>query len=408
MKDSRSHLPIRYRAVNAVGRLLVTAGTRGLLLDEQALCEAAINQTELTDFGDPYFREGLQQLLNSAEEDANLHPLGRLIFINMVTNFMVQRLRMVETRTKEQKIFKQPLIPPLIIIGPARSGTTFLHNLLAQDPAHRALPQWLLMYPFPEGPGNDNSPDPRLIKAEQGLRFRLPLLPGLDSIHYSRADSFEEDIIMLGLTLHSLVFFTLFPVYSYQEWYLKQEELSMKYREYRWLLQVFQDQESERRLTLKAPAHTGSLAAILEEVPQAKLIMTHRDPVACISSACSLLYTFHLGVADEIDIQRMAKLLLRSYETLGKRNIAFREDNLDVIFDVYYDNLVSDPIGTVQGIYSHLDLPWPEDHETVLKDYIARNKKDKHGKHRYSPSDFGLEKAEVTERMKFYYDNFEI
>jgi hypothetical protein len=408
MKDSRSHLPFRYQAVNSLGSFLVATGMKNLSLEEQDRCEAAIQQSGLTDFGDAYYREGLQQLLASAKEDANLHPIGRFIFINMVTNFLVQRQRLVETRKREAENFEKPLIPPLIIVGPARSGTTFLHNLIAQDPDHRALPQWLLMYPFPEEPVRGSDKDPRYEKAEQGLNFRLPLLQGLDAKHFSRADSPEEDILPLGVTFHSMIFFTLFPVYSYQEWYLDQNELSQKYREYRWLLQVFQSQDTERRLILKAPAHTGSLAAILEAVPEAKLIMTHRNLVDCISSACSLLYTFHLGVANEIDIPRMSELMLSSYVTLGKRNIAFREENPGLIYDVYYDTLVSDPIGSVRDIYSHYDLPWPENHDSVLEDYIQRNKKEKHGKHRYVASDFGMEEEEIAEKTKFYTDLFNV
>ena len=408
MKDSQAHLQFRYRAVNSVGSLLVTAGIKNLSLEEQDRYEAAIELSGLNDFGDAYYRDGLQQLLASARDDANLHPIGRFIFSSMVTNYLVQRLRMVDSRKKDAELYEIPLVPPLIIVGPARSGTTFLHNLLAQDANHRALPQWLLMYPFPEGPEESGNTDPRYIKAEQGLNFRLPLLQGLDSKHFSRVDSPEEDILPLGITFHSMIFFTLFPVYSYQEWYLDQVELSQKYREYRWLLQVYQSQDNKRRLTLKAPAHTGSLGSILKAVPEVKLIMTHRDPVACISSACSLLYTFHLGVANEIDIPRMSDLLLSSYVRLGERNIAFREDNPGLIYDVYYDSLVSDPIGTVRGIYSHYDLPWPEGHETVLGDYIQRNKKEKHGKHRYSASDFGLKNEEILEKMQFYTDIFEV
>ena len=408
MKDSRAQLPFRYQAVNSVGSLLVAAGLKNLSLEEEERCEAAINQSGLTDFGDAYYREGLQQLLTSAREDANLHPIGRFIFINMVTNFLVQRLRMVEARKKEAETFENALIPPLIIVGPARSGTTFLHNLLAKDPDHRALPQWLLMYPFPEGPGKDGDIDPRYVKAEQGLNFRQPLLQGLDTKHFSRADSPEEDIIPLGVTFHSMVYYTLFPVYSYQAWYLDQIELSNKYREYRWLLQVFQSLDSERRLTLKAPAHTGNIGQLLDSVPEAKIIMTHRDPVACVCSACSLLYTFHLGVSDQIDVRRMADLIVNTYVVFGKRNLAFREENSGLICDVYYDALVSDPVGTVRGIYSHYDLPWPEDHEAVLGDYIQRNKKDKHGKHRYTASDFGLENEEILEKMQFYTDIFDV
>jgi hypothetical protein len=406
MKDSRLNLPLRYKFMNTLGELFVAARAQVMRLDEETICDRAMKQTELTDFGDPYYRKGLVKFLESAEKDANLHPLGRLMINDMTTNFLVQRLRLVDTRKREPEIFEKPIMPPVIICGPARSGTTLLHNLLALDPAHRALPQWLLLRPFPEGPGNDVDPDPRIALVENGLRFRQPFLPGIDSKHYSRADSYEECIVALGLTFNSLVFFTLFPVYGYHDWYLKMEDTSKKYQEYRWLLQVFQSHEPEQRLTLKAPAHTGNLEALLQAIPQALIIQTYRDLVACISSACSLLYTYHLGVAKEIDIQRMADLTLDTYEILGKRNLAFREKNPGVVYDVFFDSLVSDPIGTVRGIYSHFDLPWTDAYESDLKKYIQRNKKDKHGKHKYTVSDFGLKNAEIAERTKVFSDYF--
>jgi hypothetical protein len=365
-----------------------------------------MRQTGLTDFGDPHYRQGLLTLLEAAEQDAKLHPLGRYTTNDIVTNYLVQRLRLVEMRKKEPEVFEKPLLPPLLITGLARSGTTFLHNLLALDPAHRALPLWLLQRPFPERQGSGDGPDPRIRKMEQSLRARQPLLPGLDAKHYMRADTPEECIVALGLTFNSLIFGTLLPVHGYTEWYLKQEDTSQKYREYRWLLQVFQSDEPEQRLTLKAPAHLGNLEALLQAVPKVLVIQTHRDPVACVSSVCSLVYTYHRAVAHEIDLRRMANLTLRVYESWFGRNLAFRAEHPDVIYDVYYDSLVSDPAGTVRGIYSHFGLPWTESYASELEEYIKRNPKDKHGKHRYAASDYGLTEGEIAEQLGFYSEHF--
>jgi hypothetical protein len=391
---------------NIVGRLLVAARLPLMRLDEQAVCAAATKKTGLKDFGDPHYRKGLLRLLESAEKDAHLHPLGRFMTNDMVTNYLVHRLRLVETRKKEPEIFRQPLLPPLIITGLARSGTTFLHKMLALDPAHRALPQWLLMRPFPEKRGNGDGPDPRLVRMERAIRFLRPLVPGLDSIHYVRADTPEECIVALGLTFNSLIFVTLLPVSGYAEWYLQQEDTFQKYREYRWLLQVFQSHEPEQRLTLKSPAHTGNLEALLGAVPNAMLIQTHRDPVACVSSACSLLYTCHLAAANEIDLRRMAGLTLRMYEFWLRRNLAFRTDHPGVIYDVFYDSLVSDPVGTVRDIYSHFGLPWTDAYASALKEFIQKNPKNKHGEHRYAASDFGLTEAEIADELQFYTEHF--
>lgn len=406
MKDSRSHLPLRYRTINSLGRLSMAAGYSGLRLDEDTLSAAAVEMSGLEDFGDPHYRLGLLRLLESAEQDANLHPIGRYTTKDIVSNYLIQRLKMVETRKREAQIFQKPLLPPLIIIGAARSGTSFLHQMLALDPAHHALPQWLLVRPFPERDWDGEGPDPRIAIMERGLRMRQPLLPGFDSIHHTRANTPEECILALGLTFNSLIFYTLLPVYEYMEWYLQQEGAPQKYREYRWLLQVFQSYKPEERLTLKAPAHTGNLEPLTQAIPEALLVQTHRDLVACISSVCSLLYTFHLAVSNQLNLQRMSSLTLHAYEVSARRNLEFRAAHPGVIYDVFYDDLVSDPLETVRSIYSHFDLPWSEAYAHDLEEFIHNNKKDKHGVHRYAAADFGLREAEIAERMRFYSDHF--
>jgi hypothetical protein len=406
MNTSKLDFPFLYAVFNSISNFFMTLGLPILRLDEQDLCAKAIKQTGLKDFGDSHYRQGLLHLLESLEGDANLHPLGRFMARDMITSYLVQRLRLVETRKSEPEIFNQPLIPPVIITGLARSGTTFLQRMLAMDPAHRALPQWLLMRPFPDKTDAGTEPDPRIARMERSLQFRKPLLPDIDSIHYTRADTPEECIMVLGLTFNSLIFGTLFPVAGYMQWYLDEKDDAQKYREYRWLLQVFQSQEPKQRLILKAPAHTGNLGALKHAVPKAMIIQMHRDPVVCVSSVSSLLYTFYRAVANEIDIQMVTNLTLRLYEGWFKRSIAYRETNPNAVYDVFYNSLAADPLGTVRDIYAHFDFPWTKIHEADLNEFIHRNPKGKHGKHRYSASDYGLVESEIRDRFQFYIDHF--
>jgi hypothetical protein len=402
MKNLQEPYPFSYRMMNAIGRLLVAAKAPIIRLDEETVCTKAMKMTGLTDFGHPHYREGLLHFLESANEDANLHPLGRFFAHRTVVGYLSQRLLMVEARKKETEIYQQPLLSPLIIIGMARSGTTLLHRMLAHDPAHCGIPVWLLCSPFPIGPENKDGKDPRFVDMEQGLRFRKPLLPDIDTIHYVRADSPEECILTLGLTFNSLIFGTLYPVSGYSDWYLQQNNSQQKYREYRQLLQVFQSHDPERRLTLKAPAHTGNLAAILEAIPNALIIQTHRHPPTCVISSNSLLRAHHLGVTNRLDVRRTADRVLEFYEVWLKHNVAFRTANPGMVYDVFYDDLVSDPIGTVQGIYTHFNLSWTDSHATELQTYIQQNRKDKYGKHSYAASDFGTTEAEIADRLQFY------
>jgi hypothetical protein len=190
------------------------------------------------------------------------------------------------------------------------------------------------------------------------------------------------------------------------DWYLKERENYQKYLEYRWLLQVFQSQEPEQRLVLKAPAHTGNLKQLKKALPEAMIIQTHRDPVTCVVSVCSLLYTFHRSVSDQIDIQKMTDLTIRLYENWFKRSIAYRESHPNSVFEVFFKDLASDPTGIVRNIYSHFDLPWSKSNEVELKNFIQENPKNKHGKHHYKAADFGLVESEIADRFQFYTDYF--
>jgi hypothetical protein len=321
----------------------------------------------------------------------------------MVSNFLVQRLKLMDARVQKPEIFQQPLIPPLIVTGMARSGTTFLHNLLASDPANRAIPQWELMRPFPESDADPNEPDPRIEKMESALKFRQPMLPDLDSKHALRAEAPEECIIPLCITFNSLLFPTLFPVEGYMHWYLENADSPPKYQEYKWILQVFQAGKPGQCLAMKAPAHLGSLRSLLGQIPDAMIIQLHRDPATCVSSVCSLIVTYHQSVSNNVDISMIADLVLQLYETWLKRNLAFREQYPDIIYDVYYSSFVADPLGTVRQIYSHFDLPWTEAVAAHLQATIDRNPKNKHGKHHYSAADFGLTEAAIADRLKFFY-----
>jgi hypothetical protein len=272
-----------------------------------------------------------------------------------------------------------------------------LHNLLALDEAHRALPMWQLMRPFPAWEGDGE--DPRRAKMERTMRFRGPLLPGIDAKHYMEADSAEECILPLGLTFKGLIFPTLIPAIGYMEWYLEQEDHGQKYREYRWLLSVFQAEQPALRLTLKAPDHMSGLEALVAAVPEAMIVQTHRDPVPCVSSACSLIYTYHQAMTAELNVSYMAELVLRLYETWYRRSLAFRDAHPGRLYDVPFDELVADPVGVVRSIYGHFNLPWSAEKEAALQGYITRNPKNKHGRHTYSAADFGLSEAQIRERL---------
>jgi hypothetical protein len=404
---SRSSLPFRFRLLNVVGRSLRATKLLDARFDEETVHRVAKKQTGLSDFGDPYYREGLSRLLGSAEKDAELHFVGRLAYREIIDNSLANRLRLVEARKRTLEVFRRPLIPPIIVLGLHRSGTTFLHRMLALDPMHRGVPLWELVRPFPDGGTANGLADRRRQVVQRRLHSRQKLAPDLDRKHYTRVDTPEECNWLLAVTFVSPIFWTFAPVYGYLDWYKNQDRLQASY-EYRSLLQVLQAVDPTRRLALKAPAHTGAVEALLQTVPGSLLIQTHRNPVESFASLTSLFYSLHSRMTERLDVRRMTEAILSLQEDQIERNLAARDTHPGALFDVYYDRLVTDPIGTVRDIYNHYDLAWSEKFAQRLNYYVQQNPRGKHGAHLYAPEDFGQTEEAISERFAAYIERFEL
>jgi len=395
---------LRLRILNTVGKHLGAARLPAVALDEEALVQAAVKKTSLTDFGDSYYREGLLRLLESVESDAALHLSGQVAYREVIVGSLINRLLLTEAYKQTPEIFRKPLKSPIIVLGLPRSGTTFLHRLLAMDPAHRAVPWWELARPLPD---SDEQSDRRRQIFQKKLHRRQKMVPDLDRKHYTRVDTPEECIWLLANTFLSPLFWAFAPVYGYLDWYKGQDRLQA-YHEYRLLLQVLQADDPTRRLALKSSTHTGAVETLLQTVPGSLLIQTHRNPVETSSSLASLFYSVHSRMTERLDVRRMTEAILSFHEHQIARNLAARDTHPGALFDVYYDRLVADPIGTVRDIYDHYDLAWSEEFAECLNYYLQQNPNGKHGAHRYAPENFGQTEEAISERFAAYIERFEL
>ena len=404
MIKPRPSLPLRLRILNTVGKHLGAARLPAVALDEEALVQAAVKKTSLTDFGDSYYREGLLQLLESVESDAALHLSGQVAYREVIVGSLINRLLLTEAYKQTPEIFRKPLKSPIIVLGLPRSGTTFLHRLLAMDPAHRAVPWWELARPLPD---SDEQSDRRRQIFQKKLHRRQKMVPDLDRKHYTRVDTPEECIWLLANTFLSPLFWAFAPVYGYLDWYKGQDRLQA-YHEYRLLLQVLQADDPTRRLALKSSTHTGAVETLLQTVPGSLLIQTHRNPVETSSSLASLFHSVHSRMTERLDVRRMTEAILSFHEHQIARNLAARDAHPGAVFDVYYDRLVADPIATVRDIYDHYELAWSEEFAERLKYYLQQNPRGKHGAHRYAPENFGQTGEAISERFAAYIESFEL
>jgi hypothetical protein len=385
-------LPRGYLILNSLGTQLEKMGIPITRMDLETLCQVAAHNTGLDDMGDPYHREGLEVLLQSLGEDANLHLFGRFITRMVLINYLAQRLLFVEAQKRSPDIFNSALTAPFIITGIPRSGTTFLHRMLAADPGNTGIPFWRLFRPFPT-PGKK---DLRQLTTSWELRFRRPIYPEMDSKHFIREDQEEECIWMLGLTFHSIVFWVIAPVSTYAEWLFTQNRLKY-YQEYSLLLRAQQQSAPGQQLVLKAPDHTPNLNNLLSVIPNARIIQLHRDPVTCLTSLNSLFYSTHRSVTSDMNPKRLAEINKKifTYYLQANRDVRNNHPLNKSVLDVQYNQLVENPLNTVKHIYAYFDLPWSDEYENRLLAFVNQEPKDKHGRHHYSPEQFGQTKSEL-------------
>ena len=396
------------RAINAGGRLL---GRRAMpSLQEEDLLEAAHRETALEDFGDPPFREPLRRLLESLEAEARLNLMGRLATRYDVVRLLANRLRMEEDRKRNPGIAEEETRRPIIITGLPRTGTTLLHSLLALDPASRVPLTWETMYPSPPPEAASYRTDRRIALVDGQIRWFHRLLKGFNRIHPVEARLPEECLVIFSHSFLSYQFETTHRLPSYLGW-LEAQDLSPAYEVHRRFLQHLQWRCPGERWVLKAPAHMFDFEAMFSVYPDACVIMTHRDPIEVTASNASLTATLRSAFSDGIDPLEVGPECSRRWAEAIGRALRSRDRGCapaERFLDLYYIDLIADPIGAVRKVYARFDLRFPEGLEEKIRAFLRHNPSDRFGKHRYRLEQFGLDLEEETRRYAAYRERFRL
>jgi hypothetical protein len=395
------------RLVNATGRLF-NNGSSLVRLQKQGLLDKACERTGLHDFGDDAFREALGVLLESFAADAELNFIGRICVQADLQRMLCNRLQLVEDRKRHPEIAAEVVAPPLFITGLPRSGTTFLHALLAQDPAHRSPRVWEVMFPSPPPEQATYDSDPRILKVEKQLKFIDVLMPDFKSVHLIDARLPQECIAITNHEFKSYTFESMYAVHSYKAWHDRLDKRPV-YEYHRRFLQHLQWRCPGKCWVLKAPSHLLTLEALFQVYPDARIVLTHRDPLKVLASCASFTEVLRGAFTDHIDKESLGQEVRQRWESGAQLAVDWRRDQTDRRFlDVYYLDLVRDPMGMVRRIYDYFGMELTPEAEQAMNKFMQDNPKGKGGVHRYSLKEFGMIPEEERRRFQFYTDFFGI
>lgn len=363
------------------------------LLSIDVLHDQAQRQAGLSDFGPSGYVDGLRILLEALRSEAGLSASGLALMSELVLQGLVNRLYVEDARKGGR--FSDHLLPrALVIVGFPRSGTTYLHHLLAQDPESRAIPLWELMAPaHPPRAERGGADDPRMSRVD-GLMKEF----GRTFAHVNDMNAHlpDRDFWLDRNTFQMHFFSAMAYVPSYQRW-LKRQDGEARYDYFRLQLMILSHDVARTRLLLRSPYHLMRLDLIARVLRDARIVHVHRDPAAALGSVCSLTRLIRLEFSDACDLVKLGTGNLTLYLHHAARVRKWRDElPADMFFDLDHDDLVSTPLECIRRIYAYFGMPFTAAFEARAGTFIAENPRHKLGVHSYSLLDYGLDSAYVT------------
>ncbi len=405
---AKPYRPAAIALANRLGRLL-RLERRPITLD--GVLSEARRKAKMSDFGDDAFLEPLEVLVDSINREAALNPVGRTIIRGRIVGVLVNKLVAHDTIEKHPEILDIPVEEPIVVAGLARTGTTMLHRLIAQDPAIRSLASWEAINPAPRSahpPGKGR--DPRFAQAAKAAKGLKYMSPGFFAIHPAEPDAPEEEVILLEQAFLTTTPEAMMNVPTYSKW-LETQDHTPAYRALRQMMQYLQWQRpgpgQSVRWVLKTPHHQEYFDTLLELFPDATIVHTHRDPLKTSPSLFSMLTHLQMIFSDEVDPNRVASHWLYKIERMARRAMATRERVRDRGFvDVSYYDLVKDPMPEVRRVYEQAGLELLPNVRSAMEASRRVNRQHKYGRHKYALEDFGMTKDDVEPRIAAYRARF--
>ncbi len=407
--------PYRPRAIalaNRMGRALWKLGIGGKPITVQSVLSDARRKVGLDDFGDEGFLEPLEVLVDSINREAQLNPVGNMIIRGRIVGVLTNKLVAQESIKRHPEILEIPVEAPIVVAGLARTGTTMLHRLIAQDPAIRSLASWEAINPAPAKQTAGQKKDPRFAQAAAAAKGLKYMSPGFFAIHPAEPDAPEEEVILLEQAFLTTTPEAMMNVPTYSKWLEAQDHVPA-YLALRRMMQYLQWQRpgmgKDVRWVLKTPHHQEYFDPLLEVFPKALIVHTHRDPLKTSPSLFSMLTHLQMIFSDEVDPNRVARHWIGKIENMARRALATRERVGDRGFiDVSYYDLIKDPLPQVSRIYQAAGLELTAPTIGLMQASQKVNKQHKYGRHKYSLADFGMTEADVESRIAPYRARFNV
>jgi hypothetical protein len=375
-------------------------------LDSEALHAKAIADTGLDDFGPDDYRERLDVYLAALHEIGDMHGPGIVNFYSQLLQLLKNRLLLTDLLARHPEIHDIDLLPPVVIAGLPRTGTTHLHNLLGAASTFRTLPYWESVEPFPLPAEAGIEPDPRRARMDSAVAVLDVVMPHFRLMHEMTTDHVHEEIQLLANDFSTMLFETLAHVPRWRDYYQSHDQTS-HYEHLATQLKALQFLRGGRRWLLKSPQHLEQLPVLDRVFPGVVVVFTHRDPVpVALSMIAMITYSARMHRSpvpvEEIAAAWAERLDQMLFALVRDRDVIGPERSLDIRFD----DFMASELGVAEQVYALAKEPVTEHARSAMADYILGHQRGRLGRVATSPEMFGLDEDDLRARFAPYAERF--
>lgn len=380
-------------------------------LDAENLIKTAMERTGLSNFGTDDWREPFEILTRSLDREAELHIFGRIMTRNELINLLELRLKVEEVYRLHPEIEDEVIREPVFITGLGRSGTSILFELLSQDRQFGVASSWEAMFPCPPPEAATYRSDPRAEIADHLLKQWGRAAPPWQAMHESGGWIPAECVAIYEASFRSDNMPSKAPAGEYAAW-LASADMTPALEYQARILKLLQWRNPRRHWLLKSPSHLSYLPTLFKVFPDAKVIVTHRDPIKSNASITNMLATLYWMRSTKPFNVSEFEALMTPEGVAGRLNqlLDWIDDGSvpgERISPSLYADLMQDPEQAVATLYERVGLTLDDETRQAVRNYIAHKPHQKFGVHKY---DVGTRESLIHQRELFrrYQERFSV
>jgi len=129
-----------------------------------------------------------------------------------------------------------------------------------------------------------------------------------------------------------------------------------------------------------------------------------------MASLGSFIWNIRKNLRPDTDPKTLGREWASLQELSLQRAMLFRDRLPDQsqFCDVHYDDLMANPLDTIEGIYRHFRMNFDPASRSAVADWLTANPQDKHGRHSYDCERFGLDAKALRERFAPYIERYSV